>query len=949
MPPFLFKLLLYLLVKLKLFFMPLKLIALFFILISSQSNALASSLGDYEKALTSYNAKKYDEAFIHLKNSLQQDPDNLAAKILMGQILLINGYLTAAEVEFNEALQQGADINIIAEPLGNALLFQNKYQEILDLNYTDKLIVEQKVKWLLIRATACVRLKQYDCATTTYNEALALDANSTMSLNGLAAIALFQKNYKAAEGFINQSMAISRTEATTWRQKGQLSRAMGNIDQAIDELQQALKLNSNDPLTLRSLADLYLESNDFDGARTFVNEIIEKTPDDPLAILLSSWLDSKDKSKPVNNERLDRLNNILSSLGPDVIAAQPELLYISGLTAFFNGNTEQASKDFAKYLTKNPNDMQAVILLSRTYMATQQNKQALLLLEKYQSKLLENLDSALLLGELFINSNRAFKAQSLLDELEPLYPNDSRLQLFKIKLMMVRGKQEEALAILDKGLAQNIKNPTYLFTYSMLNLQGNKKEKALDGANALIKLYPDDANFLNLKAGILIRLNKLDEAIVLIEKTLSLEPNLFPAKFNLASIYSRKGELAKSNNLIESLLAVSPTHLQVLTLKAHNLVADGQLDNAIALYSDIIVLNPRDQYAKSQLATIYMRMGNYESALYHVDRLLAENFDNAEYQLQKAQILLPLKRFTELDEILKRVSLFSDLPIESLILTSQLQRAIKDYTGAIRSLTSAETLAPNNTYITLDKVKLLIESSQLDEAAAIISRIESANQKNANFWLIKALYANALKSESNAVKYLKTALELDPNFHQALIILYDMSIRGSQETDFVKQARKLLEINPKNILAKNLLAQFYYIQQDFAQASALYKALLEAEVQINKAEIYNKLAIMSLEDDLQQSANYIEQAFALNENNAKILDTYGWVLSLQGWYEEGLGLLRKAYARDANSPEIRYHIGYTLIKLGRLEEAKNELTMAVNVQRPFYNRPKAQALLDSIK
>ena len=40
----------------------------------------ASSEDDYEKALTAYSEARFDEAFIHLKNSLQQDPDNLAAK-----------------------------------------------------------------------------------------------------------------------------------------------------------------------------------------------------------------------------------------------------------------------------------------------------------------------------------------------------------------------------------------------------------------------------------------------------------------------------------------------------------------------------------------------------------------------------------------------------------------------------------------------------------------------------------------------------------------------------------------------------------------------------------------------------------------------------------------------------------------------------------------------------
>ena len=128
----------------------------------SSSYLLASSEDDYEKALKAYNLAQYDEAFIHLKNSLKQDTDNLAAKILMGKILLINGYLAAAEAEFYESLDQGADINIVAEPLGNALLFQNKYEKVINLTEADKLVGDQKVKWLQIRASACIRLNRFD-------------------------------------------------------------------------------------------------------------------------------------------------------------------------------------------------------------------------------------------------------------------------------------------------------------------------------------------------------------------------------------------------------------------------------------------------------------------------------------------------------------------------------------------------------------------------------------------------------------------------------------------------------------------------------------------------------------------------------------------------------------------------------------------------------------------
>jgi predicted Zn-dependent protease len=127
-------------------------------------NSFASTSEDYEKALTAFNQNEYDEAYIHLKNSLQKDPENLAAKILMGEILLINGYLTAAEMEFVEALEMGADINLLAEPLGNTWLFLNRYQEIVDFSDLNKLSGDAEREWLMIRATACIRLQDESCA-----------------------------------------------------------------------------------------------------------------------------------------------------------------------------------------------------------------------------------------------------------------------------------------------------------------------------------------------------------------------------------------------------------------------------------------------------------------------------------------------------------------------------------------------------------------------------------------------------------------------------------------------------------------------------------------------------------------------------------------------------------------------------------------------------------------
>ena len=111
--------------------------------------------------------------------------------------------------------------------------------------------------------------------------------------------------------------------------------------------------------------------------KVFVDEIIEDTPNDPLAILLNSWLQSRDNEQAIDNEKLKELNEFMAQLDPELITSQPMLLYISGLTNFFNNNMETAAKDFTSYLQKEPDDLQAVLMLSQVYMATQQDKQAL--------------------------------------------------------------------------------------------------------------------------------------------------------------------------------------------------------------------------------------------------------------------------------------------------------------------------------------------------------------------------------------------------------------------------------------------------------------------------------------------------------------------------------------------------------------------------------------------
>ena len=93
-------------------------LSLLFIFIFFSGSASAQE-DDYEAALKSYNLQDVDAAYIHVRNALQENSDNLPAKILMAEILIKLKSYNLAEVELISAIEQGADINLLIEPLGS--------------------------------------------------------------------------------------------------------------------------------------------------------------------------------------------------------------------------------------------------------------------------------------------------------------------------------------------------------------------------------------------------------------------------------------------------------------------------------------------------------------------------------------------------------------------------------------------------------------------------------------------------------------------------------------------------------------------------------------------------------------------------------------------------------------------------------------------------------------
>ena len=104
------------------------------------------------------------------------------------------------------------------------------------------------------------------------------------------------------------------------------------------------------------------------------------------------------------------------------------------------------------------------------------------------------------------------------------------------------------------------------------------------------------------------------------------------------------------------------------------------------------------------------------------------------------------------------------------------------------------------------------------------------------------------------------------------------------------------------------------------------------------------MANLYIDNDLNKALTYAEKALKIDTFNASFYDTKGWILCLKNEYQLGLSFLRRSFAINSSNPSNRYHIAFTLNKLGRKAEAKVELDAALFSNESFTEEEQAKAL-----
>lgn len=901
---------------------------------------------DFEKAIQAFSQTNPNAAYIHLKNVLQQAPEHTPAKVLMGKVLLHKGYFNEAITEFEEALDAGADIASMLDELATAYLFAGKNDNVINLGQQHKLAPSQRFDWHLLAAAASLNTGEIEQAEQHYTAASALQPTSLRLLNSKAALRLKQRRYKEAEQLIGQALQAEPQNPQSLQLQAEWLQLNANPQQAQMFYEKAAALSPQDPLLKRALLRNYVSQNKLDEAEVTINDILQFTPDDPYALLLAAWL-SAIRQHSITEDPAGQLSAQLWKLTREQIEAQPSRLYSRALLSYVEGSYEKARSDLSSYIELVPADLNAIAILAQIYMRQNDNSLAIQLLEQHTANLNAMPELAQQLTTLYISTNRSNKAEQLIASLRLQYPDNAEFAVLHAAVLKKLAQPAEASQLINTFASEYGTSALISTNQAIFALERGEFTQALALIDKLLVQAPQNAGYLNFKAATLLKMAQSEQAKPILQQLLLQDPTFQPAQFNLAQLLLSENDYTAAIALLEPLVTKGLQYKPAPTLLALAYIRAGRQSEAKELLNKISAVVPYPP-AEELLFDLLMQQQQYAEALALVDKNLERAFLNETLLWKKAQLL---KLLGKSDEALYQTELLRSMvqtDADKLLRLALLQRELAKFAASEQSLLSAQQLKPQSRLIQLELANHFILIAQPAAAEKWLSRLKPYAAKDANIQMLFGDNALLQNNTAAAVKSFQQALKLAPDFRLVWAKLYQLAKQGIEPEQFSKLAVDVLRSDREFFWLRRLLAEHYVNQHQSQDAILHYEILIASGQFTNDVALYNNLASLLLSDKPLKALEYAETAVKLAPKHAAALDTYGWVLSKSGQYQQAVAALRQANTLDAANPAIKYHLAYTLVKLQRSDEARQLLQQLLTDNQDFADKAEAEALLQQI-
>ena len=843
--------------------------------------------GETETA-TSYVAKaknfqssQIDEKLIALKNAIKLEPQNVEARLLLGETYLNQGFASGAVKELEKAYELSGNKTKLVPLLARAYILTSSDEEVLDLNkHVNSLPNETAVHYLAYKTLAEIRLGNLDNAKSSVEQANILLPDSAFSLLAQAYFDMAEGNLYNAENNAQKLLTIIPEQKDTILLLGQVNTALNEHAEATVYYTQYAKLQPKSSIVVMFLAQSLLKEEKYQEAEKYADTILASAPNQPFAnyIKAMSQFSFKNYSEAQEYAEIALKANF----------NQASLKLVAGISAYFSENYEQSHhhlESIVQHLTPQ-HPARKMFALSQLQLGMLDDISSTL--EGFNASTVEDNKFLSTLSYQMAELGAVDKARIIAKKSTNTLPNDAgqnmREGILKLMLNDVSGMADLKNAV---KLNPDMLGAELALAYAAI--KSGDYQQAIDIAGDWKIKHPKKIGGYNVLAAVYLKQGEIDAAKKEMHESLKVsQKNLF-SLLELTNLAMLEGDKKEAEKLSEFAAKEFPLNTKVLK-QYYSIRRDEAAFNKIKnLYlSDTKKISIALLYAE-----LLINAGNYNEATNILDTFENNVKSPKEMWLLKVAAQKSAGNNNKALLLLEEWTKANPYHIEPIIMLSDYYGRMQDEQKALNIIEKALAGAhSDNRMLKLGKMQLLLDTGNIYRSKEYFDVLKTDNLAEPITQGIEGKIALLDKNYVKASKLLAKFYNTNPLSKNALLL--NKALQGNNKN---QAAIELLEFHLENNNKDNnvrLALANNYLNTEPQKAISAYKRILEDHP--NSVMVLNNVAWLSMEaGNLEEAITFSESAFKLAPNNINIIDTKAMILFKAGRKGEALRHLGTAH------------------------------------------------------
>jgi tetratricopeptide (TPR) repeat protein len=397
-----------------------------------------------------------------------------------------------------------------------------------------------------------------------------------------------QKSFREAITVLQDIVNRRPDVASLHFQLAQMHMRVGETTQAKNQLQTVVQLAPNSPSAIMMLAEININAGDPKSAEGPLEELVKRQPS-PVAyeLLGKAYFQDKDFSRA--SESFAKL--------VEIAPKEPRAHQSLGSSLAAEGKIQEAIPHLEEALRLDPKYLEPLALLAAIDARQQRLGSAVSRVQRQIGLIDPSARHQVLLGQLYAASNQLDNAEKAYLKATEIDPELSVAYSALIGLLVRGGRVNEALAELEKGLAQSPKNVPLMVLKGMLQQQQGSIDDAKKTYEQALQINPRAAVAANNLAYIYQEQGNLEEALRLAEIAREQVPDSPDIADTLGWILYKRGTYDRALGLLKEAAAKKPENADILFHLGFTHNKLGQFTETAQVLKQAMTLAPKSDMA----------------------------------------------------------------------------------------------------------------------------------------------------------------------------------------------------------------------------------------------------------------------------------------------------------------------------------------------------------------